>query len=130
MKEPTANTLLFLIREMRKILNLPSEFSVTINAGRHILPELGRRTAAKIKRSEVQQAVNAIATSPNCQSNSMVNKCLTQIRAVFEAAIDDEILELNPATKIAMPPTPRASQRFLTLLSVGVCFRWHLGATI
>ena len=62
----------------------------------HILPELGRRVAAEIKRSEVQQAINAIAASPNCQSSSMVNKGLTQIRAVFEAAVDDEILERHP----------------------------------
>ena len=81
----------------------------------HILPELGKRVAVEIKRSEVQQAINAIAASPTCQSSSMVNKCLTQIRAVFEAAVDDEILERNPGKKIAMPPTRRASQRFLTL---------------
>jgi hypothetical protein len=56
----------------------------------HILPELGNRIAADIKPSEVQQAINTIAAKPNCQSGSMVKKCLTQIRAVFEAAIDDD----------------------------------------
>ena len=81
----------------------------------HILPQLGKRIAAEIKRSEVQQAINAIAASPNCQSSSMVNKCITQIRAVFDAAIEDEILERNPGKKVSMPPTRRASQRFLTL---------------
>jgi integrase len=45
----------------------------------------------------------------------MVGKCLTQIRAVFESAIDDDLIERNPALKITTPPTKRPSERFLEL---------------
>jgi integrase len=81
----------------------------------HILPELGSKVAAKIMRSEIQQTINRIAASPNCQSGSMVRKCLTQIGAVFTSAIIDKVLDVSPMIKIDMPPTRRASERFLSL---------------
>lgn len=82
-----------------------------------ILPELGSRIAADLRRSDIQQAINAIAAKPNSQSRRMVQKCLTHIRAVFNLAVDDELLHRNPAPpkKIKLPPTRLASERFLTL---------------
>lgn len=82
-----------------------------------INPRLGDRIAARIKRSEVQQAINDIAADPASQSKSSITKCLTYIRAVFDAAVDDDLLDHNPAPKgkIVMPPTRPPSERFLTL---------------
>ncbi|MGI9072520.1 MAG: tyrosine-type recombinase/integrase [Bryobacteraceae bacterium] len=80
-----------------------------------ILPRLGDRIAADLRRSDIQQAINDIAADPKSRSESCVKKCLTHIRAVFNFTIDDELLERNPALKVEMPPTRRASERFLTL---------------
>ncbi|HTF63307.1 MAG TPA: tyrosine-type recombinase/integrase [Edaphobacter sp.] len=93
------------------------KWNVTVNGffTHHILPELGSKVAAKIMRSEIQQTINRIAASPNCQSGSMVRKCLTQIGAVFTSAIIDKVLDVSPMIKIDMPPTRRASERFLSL---------------
>lgn len=84
---------------------------------KQINPRLGDRIASDIKRSEVQQALNAIAADPKSQSKSAVTKSLTYIRAVFDAAVDDDLLDHNPAPKgkIVMPPTRPPSERFLTL---------------
>jgi integrase len=81
-----------------------------------IIPQLGQRVAAEITRSEVQQALNDIASNGRSQSESLIKKCLTHIRAVFDMAIDDELLERNPAPakKIKLPPTRSASERFLS----------------
>jgi integrase len=80
-----------------------------------ILPRLGSRVATKLKRSEIQQAINDIAADPKSQSRSCVSKCLTHIRAVFNFAIEDDLLERNPALSVEMPPTRRPSERFLSL---------------
>jgi site-specific recombinase XerD len=92
-----------------------------------ILPELGPRIASEIKRSEIQQAINAIAQRSNSQSESILKKCITHIRAVFNMAIDDDLIERNPALKIVLPPTRQASERFLTLAE---CKRLLAAATI
>ena len=80
-----------------------------------ILPRLGSKVAAQLKKSDVQQAINDIAADPKSRSKSCVSKCLTHIRAVFNFAIEDELLEKNPALNVEMPPTRRPSERFLTL---------------
>ena len=80
-----------------------------------ILPRLGGKSATELKRSDIQQAINDIAADPKSQSASTVKKCLTHIRAVFNFAIDDEVLEKNPALKAELPPTRRPDSRFLTL---------------
>ena len=80
-----------------------------------ILPRLGAKVAADLKRSDIQQAINDIAADPKSQSASTVKKCLTHIRAVFNFAIDDDLLEKNPALKAELPPTKRPADRFLTL---------------
>lgn len=85
---------------------------------KQILPQLGVKVAAEITRSDVQQAINAIAADPKSQSESIVKKCLTHIRAVFALAIDDEVLQKAPVLgrkKIKMPPMRKASERFLEI---------------
>ncbi|MGI9070594.1 MAG: hypothetical protein ACR2JB_04515 [Bryobacteraceae bacterium] len=64
-----------------------------------ILPQLGSRIAAELKKTEIQQAINAIAANPESQSESCVKKCLTHIRAVFAMAIDDELLDKMPGNR-------------------------------
>jgi integrase len=80
-----------------------------------ILPRLGDRIATELKKSDVQQALNDIAADPASQSRSIVEKCLTHVRAVFDFAIEDELLERNPTLKVELPLTRRPSERFLTL---------------
>ena len=81
----------------------------------HILPELGERIAAEIENSDVQLAINAIGAKPNCQSASMLQKCVVQIRAVYKDAIKNRTLQYDPVVSIKLPPTRKASERFLTL---------------
>ena len=92
-----------------------------------ILPRLGSRIAVELKKSEIQQVINEIAADPKSQSKSVVSKCLTHTRAVFNAAIEDELIEKNPALKVELPPTRRPSERFLTLEEcqrlLGICDR-------
>lgn len=83
-----------------------------------ILPRLGSRAAAEIVRGDVQLALNEIAADPRWRSGSLVGKCLTHIRAVFEAAVDDKLLDHTPPLgrrKIKLPPVRKASDRFLSL---------------
>lgn len=81
-----------------------------------ILPRLGTAIAAKVRKSEIQQALNDIANHDGVvASKSLVEKCVTHIRAVFEMAIDDGLLEQNPAAKVILPPTRKPSERFLKL---------------
>lgn len=81
---------------------------------RRILPQIGSRRAADIKPSEVQQALDAIAADGTA-SESLLKKCRTHIKAVFELAIEDEHLEKNPAKRLELPKHKPPSERFLTL---------------
>jgi integrase len=80
-----------------------------------IFPRLGGMIASEIRKSDVQQAINDIAADPRSGSGSTVKKCLTHIRATFEAAVDDGLLDKNPARKVEMPNTRKASERFLSM---------------
>jgi integrase len=79
----------------------------------HILPSLGARLADEVKLGEVQQLVNQIASAE--QSSSLVGKCLTHIRAVFELAVEEDRITKNPARKAKLPRLPKPSERFLEL---------------
>jgi integrase-like protein len=82
----------------------------------HILPQLGSRIAAELKKTDIQQA---IAANPESQSESSVKKCLTHIRAVFRMDVEDEVLDKMPAIigrgKIKTPPMREPSERSLDL---------------
>lgn len=82
---------------------------------RQIIPQLGSRRAADIKPSEVQQALDAIAENPASRSESILKKCRTHIKAVFELAVEDEHLEKNPAKKLELPKFRKPSERFLMI---------------
>src|ERR1022692_2590625 len=46
---------------------------------------------------------------------SLVKKVLVQYRAILEEAVERELIDKNPARKLAMPPTRRPCGRFLTM---------------
>jgi len=81
----------------------------------HILPKLGSLEAQKIRKSNIQLAINEIAANPKTQSRSFLTKCLAQMRAVFAFAMEDDLLVKNPALKVDLPPYRRVDSRFLTL---------------
>ncbi|MGI9074826.1 MAG: tyrosine-type recombinase/integrase [Bryobacteraceae bacterium] len=66
---------------------------------------------SEITKSDVEVFLNSKAHL----SHSLVKKCLTHVRAVFEQAIDDGRLSRNPARKAKMPKTKKPSERFLSL---------------
>jgi integrase len=80
-----------------------------------IFPRLGSMVADSIRKSDVQQAMNDIAAQSNSCSESMLKKCLTHIRGVFNLAIEDDLLEKNPAHKAKLPKFKKPSERFLEM---------------
>lgn len=78
-----------------------------------LIARLGHRCAVDIRLGDVQQTVNEIASTG--LSGSLVAKCLTQIRAVFELALEEDNIEKNPARKASLPRLRKASERFLEL---------------
>lgn len=80
-----------------------------------IFPRLGAMVADDMRKSDIQQALNDIAAQPNSSSESMLKKCLTHIRGVFNSAIQDELLEKNPAHTAKLPKFKKGSERFLDM---------------
>jgi integrase len=79
---------------------------------RHLIPVFGPRKLTEIDKCEMQQHLNALAGS---YSRSVVKKLRVQLGAVFEEAVEQEILPKNPARKLKMPPTKKPCERFLSI---------------
>jgi len=79
---------------------------------RHVLPFLGEQRAndilpTTIKKWLIDQAKNG--------SESLVKKCLTHVRAVFEMLIEDGAIAKNPTHKIKKPRTRKPCDRYLEI---------------
>lgn len=79
----------------------------------HINPAIGSRHVSDLKPSDIKAFYNRIAASG---SESLVKTCVTYTRGVFEMLIDDEVLTVNPARKVAKPRKVwKPSSEFRTL---------------
>ena len=81
---------------------------------KQIIPILGRIRVSDLKPTDIKAFFNAIAESG---SESLVKKCVTHVRAVFEFLIEDGAIPKNPAKAkiVTMPRTRKPSERFLEL---------------
>lgn len=86
--------------------------TVTSIAVRHVLPRFGQTRITDLDKLELQKHLNALADS---FSRSLVRKILVQYRAILEEAAERELIDKNPARKLAMPPTRKPCGRFLAM---------------
>jgi len=78
----------------------------------HVLPVIGQRKLGEIEKFEIDVLVKKIAEA---FSGSMVQKVRIYIKAAMEEAIDQGLLDGNPARKMIRPKTRAPCRRFLSL---------------
>lgn len=66
-----------------------------------VLPAIGQTRARAVTASQLQGLLNALARAG--RSHSAIKKARTHLKAMFELAVDDKILEVSPARRITMP---------------------------
>jgi integrase len=71
----------------------------------HVLPVLGQRPLASIRRTDIQALVTASAEQ---LAPKTVENHLRLIRAVFNAAVEDRLISVSPVRKISRQPVARA----------------------
>ena len=65
----------------------------------HVTPRFGCKPLSKITRDDVKEFVSAISETDN-HSRNTVRLILTTLRAVLSAAVEDNLIESNPASKV------------------------------
>ena len=75
---------------------------------RHILPELGARSVASIRKADVQRLVNAWSGT---LAPSTVGGTYSVLRAVLSFAVDRDLLLRSPCRDIRLPSVPSTSRR-------------------
>jgi integrase len=79
----------------------------------HVLPTLGQRPLDSIRRTDIQGLITASAQE---LSPKTVENHLRLIRAVFNAAVEDQLISVSPVRKISRQPVTRSR---VVPLSVG-----------
>jgi len=64
-----------------------------------VTPRFGGKPLSKITRDDVKEFVSAISETDN-HSRNTVRLILTTLRAVLSAAVEDNLIESNPASKV------------------------------
>lgn len=79
-----------------------------------IIPALAHVRVSDLKPTDIKGFFNMIAERG---SESLVKKCVTHVRGVFEFLMEDGVIEKNPAKAkiVTMPKTRKPSERFLQL---------------
>lgn len=80
--------------------------TVTSIVVRHVLPRFGQTRIIDLDKLELQKHLNGLAES---FSRSLVKKVLVQYRGILEEAVERELIDKNPARKLAVPPTRKLS---------------------
>ena len=66
-----------------------------------VLPAIGQTRSQAVTASQLQGLLNSLAKAG--RSHSAVKKARTHLKAMFELAVDDKILDASPARRITMP---------------------------
>ena len=64
---------------------------------KHVLPTLGAERAAEVTRQDVRTLLRKVATA---STPTMADKVLVVLRAVLNAALEDDLITANPAARI------------------------------
>jgi integrase len=101
----------------------------------HVTPRFGQKSLSKITRDDVKEFVSAISEKGD-HSRNTVRLILTSLRAVLSAAVEDKLIDSNPASKVgkfnkrergqskAQAMTASEAQAFLNAC-VEVCPDYH-----
>lgn len=77
----------------------------------HLDPQWGKVPLGSITRHDVKAWAAGLATQVSPET---VKRCVHLLSASLNAAVDAQILEANPASRISLPSGPPARERFLT----------------
>ena len=66
-----------------------------------VLPAIGQTRSNEVTASQLQGLLNALAKAN--RSHSAIKKARTHLKAMFDLAVDDRILDSSPARRITMP---------------------------
>ena len=81
---------------------------------KHVLPVVGNQPPREVTLTSLQLLLNKMAEDGYCKS--AVGQIRTYMKACFEYAMDEEIVQKNPARKVAMPNIRKKScERFLSI---------------
>jgi hypothetical protein len=81
---------------------------------KHVIPIVGNQPPREVTLTSLQLLLNKMAQDG--YRKSAVEKIRTHTRACFEYAVDEEVLQKNPARKLVMPNIKKKScERFLSL---------------
>src|SRR6202049_2553116 len=82
--------------------------------GKHVLPFVGEQALRQVTLTSLQLLLNKLAEDG--YSKSAVGQIRTYIKACFEYAADEELIDKNPARKLATPKIrKKPCERFLSL---------------
>jgi len=81
---------------------------------RHILPALGAQALCEIEKFHCQVFLNGLAEKGF--SFTVVDHCRTMLKAVFEEALDADLIGKNPARKLQNPETRESEKPVLPKL--------------
>lgn len=95
-----------------RVWNPATEANIKCTFTRHVLPVIGHRKLGEIEKFEIDILVKKIAAG---YSKTLVHQVRTYTKAALEDAIDQGLLDRNPARKIVRPQTRAVCKRFLSL---------------
>ncbi|HUB83862.1 MAG TPA: site-specific integrase, partial [Bryobacteraceae bacterium] len=95
-----------------RVWNPATETNIKCTFARHVLPVIGQRKLREIEKFELDMLVKKLADS---YSKTIVHQVRTYTKAALEDAIDQGLLDRNPARKIIRPQTREVCQRYLSL---------------
>jgi len=78
--------------------------NIDVALRRHILPALGERPVATLRRSDVQGLVKALSATLKPSTVKLVYGVLSR---VLTAAVEDRVLPVSPCRRIILPAIPR-----------------------
>jgi integrase len=84
---------------------------------KYIIGALGPRLVADISQADVQIFINRYVSEG--RSRSLLIKLLAYTRAILELAVDQKIIERNPARKVKAKSQARPSEMYLSLEECG-----------
>jgi integrase len=97
-------------RERREIAGLPSDRSMLKH---HVLPLIGKLPLARVSRSHVRDVFEQAADDGLARSTLAHARWL--VAAIFNDAIDDGLIEMNPADRVKLPVVKADARPFATL---------------
>jgi integrase len=114
--KPSAQTLEWFVRErflpMRQAQWARSTNETNLyHIDRHILPALGSHPICEVEKFHCQVFLNGLAEKGF--SFTVVDHCRTMLKAVFEEALDADLIGKNPARKLVNPETREAEKPVL-----------------